>query len=93
MKLPIDYKKSHWSVRKQAREQYVEEQEGKCWHCAEPLNGPPAEDIARKKINWKLFPSGFTKWPVHLHHDHNTNLTIGAVHSKCNAVLWQYHGE
>jgi hypothetical protein len=28
-----------------------------------------------------------------LHHCHQTGLTIGAVHAKCNAVLWQYHGE
>lgn len=32
-------------------------------------------------------------YPVHLHHDHKTGLTIGAVHAKCNAVLWQYYGE
>jgi hypothetical protein len=30
---------------------------------------------------------------VHLHHSHETGMTIGAVHARCNAVLWQYHGE
>jgi hypothetical protein len=40
-----------------------------------------------------LFPKNFLKWPVHLHHSHDTGMTIGAVHSYCNAVLWQYHNE
>ena len=31
--------------------------------------------------------------PIHLHHDHDTDLTIGAVHAYCNAILWEYHNE
>jgi hypothetical protein len=49
--------------------------------------------VMSKKINVDLFPPNFFKWPVHLHHDHRTGMTIGAVHCRCNAVLWQYHGE
>ena len=30
MKLPINYRDSHWTVRKQAREQYVVEKDGLC---------------------------------------------------------------
>lgn len=44
-------------------------------------------------VNMKLFPPNFFKHPVHLHHDHQTGMTIGAVHNHCNAVLWQYYGE
>lgn len=93
MKLPINYKESHWTVRKQAREQYYTEQGGKCWFCGEDLSGAPREDILRKPINYKLFPKSMFDYPVHLHHDHKTQLTIGAVHAKCNAVLWQYYGK
>jgi len=45
------------------------------------------------QINENLFPPKFLNWPVHLHHDHKTGMTVGAVHSHCNAVLWQYHNE
>ena len=93
MDLPINYKSSHWTVRKQAREQYVKEQEGKCCHCGKLLSGEPSNDVLSKKINLKLFPEGFFNWPVHLHHCHKSGMTIGAVHNKCNAVLWQYYGE
>jgi hypothetical protein len=93
MKLPIDYDNAHWTMRKQARDQYCKEQKGNCYHCGENLDGEPSKYIESLNINTSLFPQSFFKWPVHLHHDHKTGLTIGAIHSKCNAVLWQYHGE
>jgi hypothetical protein len=49
--------------------------------------------MKRYPIDRELFPPGFFNYPVHLHHSHNSGLTIGAVHSYCNAVLWHYHGE
>lgn len=93
MKLPINYDDSHWSIRKKAREQYVEEQNGLCYYCNMPLDEEPPDEVQGKSINKKLFPESFFRWPVHLHHCHETGLTIGAVHAKCNAVLWQYEGE
>jgi hypothetical protein len=93
MKLPINYNTSHWRIRRQAREQYIQLQQGKCYHCGKPLEGPPAENVASKPINSILFPKNFFKYPVHLHHDHKSGITIGAVHNKCNAVLWQYYGK
>ena len=91
MKLPINYRVSHWTVRKQAREQYVIEQQGKCWHCGFSLRKDTEK--VKKPINNHLFPKGFFDHPVHLHHNHNTDKTIGSVHAYCNAELWQYHGE
>lgn len=93
MKLPINYDNSHWSVRQKARNEYIRLQEGICYHCGELLSGKPSADVLSKKINKKFFPPNMFKHPVHLHHCHNTGLTLGAVHSICNAVLWQYYGE
>jgi len=93
MKLPINYENLHYTERRAVREEYVKQQDGKCSHCGEPLNCKPAGNIVNKHVDKKLFPTGFFKWPVHLHHSHNTGMTIGAVHNHCNAVLWQYHGE
>lgn len=75
------------------RETYVREQDGLCYHCKAPLDGPPAERIQKLRINLNQFPIGMLKHPVHLHHSRETGLTIGAVHARCNCVLWQYHGE
>lgn len=93
MKLPINYEKSHWAVIREARDEYVKLQDGKCYHCGADLKHKPSSEIMKKRVDRKLFPDNFFKWPVHLHHCHKTGLTIGAVHNRCNAVLWQYHGE
>lgn len=93
MELPVNYSQLHWKDKQKVRKEYIKLQKGLCCHCGEPLNDEPAEKIKNMKVNRELFPSNFFKWPIHLHHSHKTDLTIGAVHSYCNAVLWQYHGE
>lgn len=93
MTLPVDYNSippnEHWKVRNE----YVRVQNGLCSHCGCSLEGPPPSRITKLWIDKSLFPENFFKYPVHLHHDHDTGLTLGAVHNFCNAVLWQYHGE
>jgi len=90
-KLPINYTKLTTKQRKAVREQYIELQKGLCFECKRHLEGPPLEQGFT--INTKLFPIGFFNNPIHLHHNHNTGMTIGAAHAKCNAIAWQYFGE
>jgi hypothetical protein len=90
MKLPINYEKARWPERKEAREAYVLEQNGLCYFCKKPLANEPNRDLP---VKLQLYPQGFFDNPVHLHHDHITGMTLGAVHCYCNAVLWEYHGE
>lgn len=93
IQLPVDYDKLNSKQRRAIREKYIEIQKGKCKHCGAPLDGPPTLVTQKLWINISLFPKNFFDYPVHLDHDHNTGLTRGAVHAKCNAVLWQYYGE
>ncbi len=93
MNLPVDYDVLTPTERREVREQYIVLQEGNCHYCKAPLTGEPAEHVAKKPVKQWLFPANFFKRPVHLHHSHDTGMTIGAVHAYCNAVLWQYHGE
>lgn len=82
--------------RRLLRENYVIEQKCLCYYCNAHLFGSPNQNVLAMDINWNLFPggrNGFLRYPIHLHHDHNTGMTIGAVHAYCNAVLWQYHKE
>ncbi len=90
--LPVKYDQLHWAERKAVRLQYVEEQGGMCLYCHKPLDGPPCKSVSDKPIKWSLFPANFLKHPVHLQHCHESGMTEGAVHSYCNAVMWQYHG-
>jgi|TARA_B110000858_G_C17694147_1_gene422662 hypothetical protein len=89
--LPIKYSEATPKQRKLVREQYVDEQDGLCYWCNTPLNGKAPKFITDKKVNWKLFPPGFLRNPIHLQHNHDSDLTEGAVHAICNAVMWQYH--
>ena len=88
--LPVDYTKLDWKQRKEVREQYIKEQDNKCFYCNCSLSEPPPKEITNKPINWKLFPPNFLKYPIHSQHSHTTGMTEGAVHSYCNAVMWQY---
>lgn len=93
MKLPINYVKANRWIRKEAREQYVKDQDGKCYHCKYLLNIKAPSIITNIPLTIHLFPKDFFNWPIHLHHNHNTGMTIGAVHNYCNAILWEYHQE
>lgn len=90
--LPVLYSKTSAYHRRNVREQYIAEQDGLCYWCKEPLTGKPPKSITSKKIEWRYFPPYFLKNPIHLQHDHTTDLTEGAVHALCNAVMWIYAG-
>lgn len=91
--LPVLYDSVSPSKRREIREEYVRRQNGLCSYCGCSLNGKAARRVRSKPLIKSLFPPNFFAHPVHLHHDHETGLTIGAVHSYCNAVLWQYENE
>lgn len=94
MKLPVDYTRLDWrkGETRAVREEYVRRQKGKCYWCGEPLSCEPSSDVLDAWVDWSLFPDGFQRHSVHLQHNHTTNMTEGAVHMRCNAVMWQYHG-
>ena len=90
MKLPVDYTKLSPSQRRAVRFEYIGKQNGLCHYCNSPLDKEAPQHIRNKKINWRLFPANFLKYPIHLQHNHNTGMTEGVVHNYCNAVMWQY---
>jgi hypothetical protein len=90
--LPVPYSKTPYWERKQIREQYARIQGGKCYWCHQDLAGKPRSDVLALHVNLNIFPPNFLKHPVHLQHNHDTDMTEGAVHARCNAVMWQYHG-
>lgn len=90
---PEKYSKLTREQRAELRKRYASYQNNKCCYCGASLSGPPTDGILKKRISRDLFPKHFFDYPTHLHHNHDTDLTIGAVHAYCNAVLWEHHGE
>lgn len=90
IELPTNYTHLTRPQRRAVRERYITIQGGLCCHCKQPLDKEPEN---KRWIKTTLFPPGFFNHPVHLHHNHDTGMTIGAVHAYCNAELWQYYGE
>ena len=93
MKLPVNYASLDPSFKRLVREEYIHIQNGKCYYCGGKLNEDPPIEVLKLKIHEHLYPNGFFNSPIHLHHDHETGLTLGVVHAYCNAVLWEYEGE
>jgi hypothetical protein len=92
MDLPVNYTKLSIEEKKKVRNEYIRCQGGNCMYCGGSLEQQPPNYILAKEIDWNLFPKGFLNYSVHLQHCHDTNMTEGAVHAYCNAVLWQYEG-
>lgn len=90
--LPTHYSDLTPYRRRQVREEYVRRQAGLCYYCNESLTSEPPTRITSLPIRWDLFPPHFLTHPIHLQHNHDTDLTEGAVHAYCNAVMWQYEG-
>ena len=89
---PVCYVDLTPDERGKIRELYIQAQSNLCLHCNRRLDLDPPKWVTRMTINWTHFPPNFLRFPVHLQHNHKTGLTEGAVHSYCNAVLWQYYG-
>jgi hypothetical protein len=90
MKLPTNYDNLTPAQRAQVRLAYVAQQGGKCAHCKEPLAEEPSMEVRSYPMDEASFPPGFMNYRIHLHHDHTTGLTVGAVHARCNAYLKRY---
>ena len=93
LKLPNNYNLLTPKERRLVREEYIKKQKGLCYYCGEDLNKKPRKDIRKLSVTKHIFPPNFFKYPVHLHHDHDDGMTIGAVHCHCNAVLFEYEWE
>lgn len=87
MKLPAEYSKLDWRKGEKAkiREEYIKLQKGLCYYCNKPLSKKykSPKEITNKSINWALFPKGFLNHPIHLQHNHNTDMTEGG----CSCLL------
>lgn len=93
MKLPVKYSEILPNEKWIIREAYIEKQSGKCYFCGGSLGDGPPQNVLKNRIHKHLYPKGFFNNPIHLHHSHESDLTIGAVHAYCNAILWEYYGE
>ncbi len=93
VQLPVEYAGLSPSGKQLVRKAYMQKQKGLCYYCRHPLLKPPSYKVQHAKITWSLFPENFQRYPIHLHHDHETGLTLGVVHMRCNAYLWEYENE
>lgn len=93
IQIPIMYNIASVRERRSARIEHRRQQNHKCWYCDANLDDLPPDRILDMDLGLHLFPRGFFRNREHLHHDHKTGMSVGAVHSVCNAILWQYHGE
>lgn len=87
------YSKLTPQERRKVREELMAKQEQLCWYCHKPFWMTPPSHIENYEYNMRVFPPTMFKYPVHSHHDHETDVCIGAVHAKCNAYMWETEGK
>ena len=90
IKLPANYRGLNWQARRAVRQQYIQEQNNECFYCGGDLRKEVPTELTDIPIDWSLFPTNFLQYPEHLQHNHKTGMTEGAVHSFCNALMWNY---
>ncbi len=95
-KFPQRYRDLNSNQRRKLRDEYIEYFNGRCMYCDELLDDEPHEFVRQSadQIDWDDLAGGkegFLKNPVHLHHDHQTGLTLAAIHAMCNAHSWHFH--
>lgn len=93
---PQRYRDLNISQKQELRDQYVDYFRGRCVYCDRQLDDEPHKFVCQSadEIEWDALPGGkegFLKNPVHLHHDHETGLTLGPVHAQCNAHSWHFY--
>jgi hypothetical protein len=90
IKLPVFYSTLNRIKKREVRAEYVRLQWGMCPVCRGSLDEP--SQLLEVEVDLSLFPKGFFDYPLHLHHDHKTGLTMSVLHAHCNAIEWQYRG-
>lgn len=93
---PQRYRDLNANQHRKLRDEYVEYFRGRCLYCDGQLDDEPHEFVRQSadEIEWDNLPGskeGFLKNPVHLHHDHETGLTLGPIHALCNAHSWHFY--
>jgi len=94
-KFPQRHRDLNTDQRRKLRDEYIECSRGRCAYCEEMLDDEPHAFVRQSadQIEWDNLPGskeGFLKDPVHLHHDHETGLTLAAIHALCNAHSWHF---
>ena len=93
---PQRYRDLNTNQRRKLLDEYVEHFRGRCLYCHLKLDGKPSRIVrdSADEIEWDNLPGGkegFLKNPVHLHHDHETGLTLAPIHALCNAHSWEFY--
>ncbi len=82
--------------KRELRDEYTRSFGGRCLYCFEKLDDEPNSFVrdSADDIEWDDSPGrkeGFLKNPIHLHHDHETGLTLASIHALCNAHSWHFY--
>jgi hypothetical protein len=93
---PQKYDDLNSEEKRKLREQYIEWFNGRCLYCEEMLEDEPHKFVRQSAddIEWDDLhggKEGFLSNPVHLHHDHETGLTLAPLHALCNAHSWHFN--
>lgn len=101
--MPYDELRRNWRKKRFVRDAYRAFQDDACCICGgllAPYGDAPKKTRENLEILEAVIGKGeainlskLQRWPTHLHHNHETGLTVGAAHGACNIWLWISEGK
>ena len=87
LELPTKYSSLSGERLSAVKEAYICLQRERCWLCGNNLWGLPKYIVENPKLMALCFNKLAEQMPYHLHHDHDTGLTLGVTHAECNIII------
>jgi len=86
LELPIKYSSLSGERLSAVKEAYTCLQRERCWLCGNNLWDLPKYIVENPKLMGLCGNQLAEHSPLHLHHDHDTGLTLGVTHAECNII-------
>jgi hypothetical protein len=84
--LPTKYSSLSGERKSAVISAYICLQRERCWLCGDSLYELPTFIVENPKLMALSYNELAEEHPHHLHHDHDTGLTLGVTHAECNIM-------
>lgn len=86
LQLPTKYSSLSGQRRAAVKEAYICLQRERCWLCGDSLYALPTFIVDNPNVVQLCYNQLAEQFPLQLHHDHDTDMTLGVTHAECNAI-------
>lgn len=86
LELPTKYSSLSGERLSAVKDAYICLQRERCWLCGDNLYELPKYIVDNPNYMGLCYNQLAEQTPLHLHHNHDTGLTLGVAHAECNII-------